>query len=355
MAGRCHGPPVRVLWIARRRAQRRPVRPGDGRRRSRPASTRDGRIAHWQSDIWEPAARLAAGHASAPRLLAACQREPAVAEPMSVNPPMASGGGAERNAVPVYACDGVQVRVHRLTAIAAAHVVAALARRARQRVRDRVVHRRAAPTLANDDPLSSSPRHLRRCARRRVLRCGASSAVGWRARPPARAPASACALARYKGDGAPGAPWSRACRGRTATCACTHLVPQRSTSARVVNPDGVRNQIEGGAVQATSWALKERVGFDAAGVTSADLGELPDPAFQRRARRVHVHVLDRPDEPAARRRRGGAGPDRGGDRQCPRACARRAGARPADDLRPRRAGDRRLTCPPTLTLGERPA
>ena len=38
----------------------------------------------------------------------------------------------------------------------------------------------------------------------------------------------------------------------------------------MVNPDGVRNQIEGGAVQATSWTLLERVRFDRRRITSVD-------------------------------------------------------------------------------------
>src|SRR6202012_22997 len=37
----------------------------------------------------------------------------------------------------------------------------------------------------------------------------------------------------------------------------------------IVNPDGAVNQIEGGAIQATSWALKEQVRFDRYGVTSS--------------------------------------------------------------------------------------
>ena len=36
----------------------------------------------------------------------------------------------------------------------------------------------------------------------------------------------------------------------------------------VINPDGAANQVEGGAIQAASWALKERVRFDRYGVTS---------------------------------------------------------------------------------------
>jgi xanthine dehydrogenase molybdopterin-binding subunit B len=36
----------------------------------------------------------------------------------------------------------------------------------------------------------------------------------------------------------------------------------------VINPDGLRNQIEGNVVQGVSRALKEEVQFDARGVTS---------------------------------------------------------------------------------------
>jgi CO/xanthine dehydrogenase Mo-binding subunit len=36
----------------------------------------------------------------------------------------------------------------------------------------------------------------------------------------------------------------------------------------VINPDGAENQVEGGAIQATSWTLKERVRFDRLTVTS---------------------------------------------------------------------------------------
>jgi CO/xanthine dehydrogenase Mo-binding subunit len=38
----------------------------------------------------------------------------------------------------------------------------------------------------------------------------------------------------------------------------------------VVNPDGARNQLEGGIVQAASWALKEGVRLDAGGIASRD-------------------------------------------------------------------------------------
>ena len=38
----------------------------------------------------------------------------------------------------------------------------------------------------------------------------------------------------------------------------------------VINPDGAKNQLEGGVIQAVSWALKEGVKLDTAGIASRD-------------------------------------------------------------------------------------
>jgi CO/xanthine dehydrogenase Mo-binding subunit len=42
-----------------------------------------------------------------------------------------------------------------------------------------------------------------------------------------------------------------------------------------VNPDGVANQLEGGAIQAVSWTLKEAVRFDRTRVTSGSWESYP--------------------------------------------------------------------------------
>ena len=65
----------------------------------------------------------------------------------------------------------------------------------------------------------------------------------------------------------------------------------------MVNPDGVRNQIEGGAVQATSWTLKERVRFDRTRITSTDWESYPILRFSETPA-VDVVLLDRPDQPS---------------------------------------------------------
>src|SRR5207253_9117945 len=43
----------------------------------------------------------------------------------------------------------------------------------------------------------------------------------------------------------------------------------------VINPDGVINQLEGGIIQAASWALKEGVRLDTAGISSRDWETYP--------------------------------------------------------------------------------
>ena len=59
----------------------------------------------------------------------------------------------------------------------------------------------------------------------------------------------------------------------------------------VVNPDGARNQLEGGATQATSWTTKERVRFDRRRVTSDDWELYPVLRFTE-APEVVAHLVE---------------------------------------------------------------
>ncbi|WP_327584179.1 molybdopterin-dependent oxidoreductase [Nonomuraea sp. NBC_00507] len=65
----------------------------------------------------------------------------------------------------------------------------------------------------------------------------------------------------------------------------------------VVNPDGVRNQVEGGATQAASWTLKERVRFDRRRVTSGDWESYPILRFSE-APEVSVELVEHPGTPS---------------------------------------------------------
>ena len=68
------------------------------------------------------------------------------------------------------------------------------------------------------------------------------------------------------------------------------------------------NQIEGGAIQATSWTLKEAVRFDRARVTSDSWETYPILRFSE-VPAVDVEIVSRPDWPAVGVGRSRAGPD----------------------------------------------
>jgi CO/xanthine dehydrogenase Mo-binding subunit len=68
-------------------------------------------------------------------------------------------------------------------------------------------------------------------------------------------------------------------------------------SGEAVSPDGIRNQIEGGILQAASWTLYESVGFDRQRITSRDWSSYPIMRFSAVPESVDVHVIDRPGQP----------------------------------------------------------
>ena len=69
-------------------------------------------------------------------------------------------------------------------------------------------------------------------------------------------------------------------------------------SGEAVNPDGIRNQIEGGIVQSLSWTTREAVGFDKHPSHQLRLERLSDPALSLACpARIDVEVIDRPNQP----------------------------------------------------------
>ena len=83
----------------------------------------------------------------------------------------------------------------------------------------------------------------------------------------------------------------------------------------VVNPDGARNQLEGGIIQALSWTLKEQVRFDDHGIASLDWDGYPILRFSE-VPEIEAELVDGAGNPLARRRRMLVRPDRRRGRQC---------------------------------------
>jgi CO/xanthine dehydrogenase Mo-binding subunit len=66
-------------------------------------------------------------------------------------------------------------------------------------------------------------------------------------------------------------------------------------AGQTINPDGLKNQIEGGMIQSTSWTLHEAVRFDRDGITSRDWSGYPILTMPE-VPGVEVALIDRPDE-----------------------------------------------------------
>ncbi len=67
-------------------------------------------------------------------------------------------------------------------------------------------------------------------------------------------------------------------------------------AGEVINPDGIKNQTEGGMIQSASWTLKEQVQFDTKHVNTLDWYSYPIFRFPD-VPEVEVAVIDRPNEP----------------------------------------------------------
>jgi len=68
-------------------------------------------------------------------------------------------------------------------------------------------------------------------------------------------------------------------------------------SGQAVNPDAIKNQLQGGIIQAASWTLYEQLAFDKNGITSTDWSSYPILRFGAAPESVEVYVIDRPGQP----------------------------------------------------------
>jgi nicotinate dehydrogenase subunit B len=244
----------------------------------------------WEQHAWSNGHDSRPGFFGQPGLLGAWHAHD-VPPPAAADPPPAIGGGTGRNAVPPYAVADLDVQAHRL--------LAAPIRTSALRGLGATVNVFAIESTMDElaahagvDPLEYRLRQLSDERARVVLRTAAEQA-GWAGRPQEDAVGWGIGYSRYKD----------VC-GYCAVVARVEAVAEvRVTdlwiavdAGQVINPDGLINQVEGGAIQATSWTLNEEITFDARTVTSRDWESYPILRFGQ-VPRVHVTLLPRPDDP----------------------------------------------------------
>jgi CO/xanthine dehydrogenase Mo-binding subunit len=223
----------------------------------------DGGVLGWRHEIWSGSYMGRPGTTPTNALLAAGDR--AGGEPIRAGgePPVEFGGGTGRNAVPGYDFPAYLVINHLLTEMPL--------RTSALRSLGAFINVFAAESFMDElasaavrDPVEFRLAHLSDPRGRAVLRAAASRA-GWTEWAAREAVGHGVGYARYKNAAAYCAVVAEV---ETIDEVRVRRLVIAVDAGLVINPDGAANQIEGGAVQATSWTLKERVRFDRLNVTS---------------------------------------------------------------------------------------
>jgi nicotinate dehydrogenase subunit B len=242
--------------------------------------------------VWSNGHGNRPGRAKVPALLAASHLAQPFERLIAVNPALAAGGGAERNAVPGYDFPNWRIVNHRVLAMPIrTSALRSLGGFANVFAIESFLDELAA--ARGEDPLAFRLRQLSDARGRAVLEAAARRA-GWSTWSKREGCGHGIAYARYKGTSAWCAVIAEVEAGREIRV--TRLVVAVDVGL-VVNPDGVANQIEGGAIQAASWTLKEAVKFDATRILSGSWETYPILRFSE-IPAVEVEIVSRPDAPS---------------------------------------------------------
>jgi CO/xanthine dehydrogenase Mo-binding subunit len=249
-----------------------------------------GAVVDWRHEIWCNGHTLRPGRAGVPVLLAASQLGTPFARELSVNPPLAGGGGAERNSIPAYDFPRWKVVTNRLLTMP----VRTSSMRSLGGFCNVFAIESFVDELARErgeDPVAWRLRHLPDARARAVVEAAARRA-GWSNWAKRDGSGHGIAYARYKHTAAYCAVIAeveveQAVRVRRLVAAVD--------VGEVINPDGVINQTEGGCIQAASWTLLEQVRFEDGRVASDSWETYPILKFSE-VPQVEVEIVNRPEE-----------------------------------------------------------
>jgi nicotinate dehydrogenase subunit B len=294
------GRPIRVQWMREQEHTNEPygaamIAEVEG------ATDADGNIVDWDYGVWSNT------HNRRPNVGGLMLQNAALPEPLAVPPPapipMPEGGG-ERNSNPIYAFPNARVvshfipempvRVSALRSLGAYLNVFAI-----ESFMDELAE------AAGADPVEFRLRHLKEDRAKAVIALAAEK-FGWSAGK--RGEGRGFAFARYKNLGAYCAvALSLRVEHETGQIRLGRVVAAVD-SGQAVNPDGIRNQIEGAIVQAASWTLYEAVHFDRKRILSSDWSGYPIIRFPAVPDSIAVHIVPRPGQPFLGTGEAGQGP-----------------------------------------------
>jgi nicotinate dehydrogenase subunit B len=291
LAHRMPGTPVRVQWMREQEHLNEPYGPAMVSK-VRAAINSDGKIESWNYELWSNPHVTRPGSASA-LLPARLLSSPFT--PKSPQVQISPEGSGDRNAVPLYSIPNKRVVWHFLKQMPL-RVSALRSLGAYMNVLSIESFMDELAAAARIDPVEFRLRQLDDPRAREVVTLAAQK-FGWGKRPRALNRGMGFAFARYKNLASYCAV---ACevdvQPDTGSVRLLHAVAAID-SGEIVNPDGIRNQTEGGILQSTSWTLFEAVQFDRTRVTTSDWVTYPILRFNDVPHSIEVHVIPRPGQP----------------------------------------------------------
>jgi nicotinate dehydrogenase subunit B len=286
------GVPIRVQWMRDQEHGWEPYGPAMVTK-LKASLDANGAIADWNFEVWSNTHSMRPGGAGS-MLAAQHMAQPfAVPEPKPL--PLPEGGG-DRNAIPIYTfpnahvvhhfIPAMPVRISAMRALGAYHNVFSI-----ESFMDELA------SVAGADPVEFRLKHLGDKRGRDVIN-KAAEGFGWQKQQKApRGRGYGFAFARYK--------------NLAAYCAIATEIEINSEtghprlvravaavdSGQAVNPDGLKNQVEGAIIQSMSWTLFESVTFDDTRITSIDWQTYPIARFNAVPDSIDVHIINRPGLP----------------------------------------------------------
>ncbi len=300
--------PIRVQWMREDEFKWEPY--GSAMIINMQASLdQEGNIVDWTHELWSNTHSTRPGEQTGDNLLASWYLEkPFKPSPVKNIPQPA--GGSDRNAVPLYVFSNQKVVNHLLSdmplRVSALRTLGAYANIfAVESMMDDLAK------AAKIDPIQFRLKHLQDSRARDVI-THVGKMAAWQKTPSAsRKNGNLCgrgmAFAKYKNMSV-----YVACvadveiNPKTGKILVTNLYAA-ADGGLTINPDGFKNQIEGGLVQTTSWTLFESVPFNRDGIEVSSWAEYPILRFSD-VPNVHVEIINRENEKSLGVGEGSQGP-----------------------------------------------
>jgi nicotinate dehydrogenase subunit B len=282
---RAVGRPVRLQWTREDEFAWEPYAPAMVMR-VRGGLDEGGRVIAWTYDVWTPS------HVARSRVKSQLLAGQLIFELPAPQPEWLGGG--DRNAPTNYTFPNQCVMAHWLESLPLrSSAMRSLGGAANTFANESFMDELA--TAAKTDPIEFRLRHLKDRRARKVLRAAAQHAAWGEPLPPGVG--RGIAFAQYENDVAYVATVAQVHVDRASGEVRVKRVVVAHDCGLVINPDGLRNQIEGNVIQSTSRALKEQVTFDESRITSLDWESYPVLNFSETPE-VEVVLINHPDQQA---------------------------------------------------------